>query len=189
MEPSPWAKTPQGLFLFPAKYRGEMGDKAVFHLGHIGNPPDLRGQRGHTFAGDPARHDQVEEVDVGGDVEREAVARDPSRNPHADRPDFLVSDPRATEALNAAGFDAVLRAHADHHLFEIANVTVDVAPIGIEIDDWIANELTGTVIRHIAAAPGLEDLDAERREPIGRRDDVRAGVFLDADREDVRMLQ
>ena len=37
-----------------------------------------------------------------------------------------------------------------------------VAAIGIEVDDGIADQLSGTVIRDVAAAAGLEHLDAER---------------------------
>ncbi len=38
---------------------------------------------------------------------------------------------------------------------------MDVAPIGIEIDDGISDELAGTVIRDVAAASGLEHLDTK----------------------------
>ena len=64
-----------------------------------------------------------------------------------------------------------------------------VAAIGIEIEDRIADELARPVIRHVAAASGLEHVDAERRQSIRRCEDVRAAVLLDADRQDVGMLQ
>ena len=64
-----------------------------------------------------------------------------------------------------------------------------VAAIGIEIDDRIANQLARPVIGHVAAAAGFEHVDAERRQSIGRCEDVGAAVLLDADGQDVGMLQ
>ena len=64
-----------------------------------------------------------------------------------------------------------------------------VAAIRIEIENRIADQLARPVIRHVAAAAGLEHVDAERRQSIGRGQDVRTAVFLDANGEDVRMLQ
>ena len=39
-----------------------------------------------------------------------------------------------------------------------------VAPVGLEIDDGIADKLAGTVIRDVAAASGFEQRDALRGE-------------------------
>ena len=51
--------------------------------------------------GDAARHDQLEVIEVGGHVEREAVARNPARDAHADRTQLIGADPRARQALRS----------------------------------------------------------------------------------------
>ena len=88
-----------------------------------------------------------------------------------------------------AAVDAEVGRRPNQHFFEIAHVAVDVAAIGLEIDDRIADELPGPVVGDVAAAAGLVDLDAARRERIRRREDVRApAVAAHAERQDVRML-
>ena len=73
----------------------------------------------------------------------------------------------------------------DQHLFQIANVTVNVAAIRAEVDDRVADELTGTVIRDIPAASCLDYLHAFFFQCRGRRHDVRAIVArLYAERDD-----
>ena len=51
-----------------------------------------------------------------------------------------------------------------------------VAAIRPQIEDRIADDLAGTVIGDVAAASGLEDLDAARRERVSVREDVRAAA-------------
>ena len=78
----------------------------------------------------------------------------------------------------------------DQHLLEVAHVPMHVAAIGLQIDDGIADELAGTVIRDVAAAAGLEQPDAGRRERLRRREDVRPIVAgLDAERDDGGMFE
>jgi hypothetical protein len=67
---------------------------------------------------------------------------------------------------------------------------MDVAAIGAEIENRVPDDLSGTMIRNVAAAPRLVDLDAEVGKPFSRGDDVRAApVALDAQRDDRRMLK
>ncbi len=66
---------------------------------------------------------------------------------------------------------------------------MDIAAIGIEIDDRIADELAGAVVGHIAAASCLEHFDAELGEPLWRRHDIAAAVFLHTNGDDVRVLE
>ena len=66
---------------------------------------------------------------------------------------------------------------------------MDVAAIGIEVDDRVAHDLPRPVIGDVAAAPGVEHLDAQAAEPLRRGEDVAAAVLLDADRQDVGVLQ
>ena len=79
---------------------------------------------------------------------------------------------------------------ANQHFLEVAHVAVHVAAIRIEVDDRIADELTRAVIGDVAAAPGLDELDAPRGSASGVSSDVRSIVpRLDAERDDRRMLQ
>ena len=65
-----------------------------------------------------------------------------------------------------------------------------VAAIGIEVDDRIADELTGTVIGDVAAASGFVHLDAARGERVGGGEDVRASaVAAHAERHHLRMFE
>ena len=65
-----------------------------------------------------------------------------------------------------------------------------VASIRTQIDDWVPDDLPRAVIRHIAAATGLVNSDAKRREPIAGRDDVGApAVALHAKRNHRWVLQ
>src|SRR5512143_331214 len=94
-------------------------------------------QRRDTAIADAARDDQAEVVEIGADVEREAVARNPPRDAHADGPDLVGFDPRSGELLGAPGADAAVGADANHHFLEVAHVAMDVASIRPKIDDRV----------------------------------------------------
>ena len=91
---------------------GERSDDRGRHIGHRRRPAEQPLQRRHALVGDAARHDQVEIVEIGGHVEREAVARDPARDADADRRELLVADPDAGQPGIAAGADRRTRATA-----------------------------------------------------------------------------
>src|SRR5262249_33607040 len=114
---------------------------------------------GDASVADAARNDEVEIAEVGRHVESKAVARDPPRYPDADGRQLLASDPDAGQPPDPAGPDAKIRGRADEHLLEIANVTVDVAAVGLQIDDRIADDLAGTVVGDIAAPTGFVHMD------------------------------
>jgi hypothetical protein len=91
--------------------------------------------------------------------------------------------------LTRPGVDAEVRGGADQHLLEIADVAVDVLAIRLEIDDRVADQLPRTVEGHVAAAAGLVDLDALRRERAGVGADVGGRAARpDAERDDGGML-
>ena len=55
-----------------------------------------------------------------------------------------------------------------------------VPAVGIEVDDRIADDLAGTVIRDVSATAGVGDFDAELFQPFVRSQHVRtAAVALD----------
>jgi hypothetical protein len=77
---------------------------------------------------------------------------------------------------------------SDEELLEVAHVAVQVAAVRLEVEDRIADELAGTVVRDVAAAAGLEDVDAEQ--PLLSASSMRtcSGAGR-AERDDVRVLE
>src|SRR4051794_7537373 len=67
---------------------------------------------------------------------------------------------------------------------------MDIAPVGPQIEDWIADELTGAVIGDIAAAARLEHVDAAGGQNISRGENVRAAAIAAyAERQHMRVLE
>ena len=75
----------------------------------------------------------------------------------------------------------------DERLLDLSQIPVQVALVALEIDDRIADELSGAVERHVAAALDLEQLDAARREQLWRREKILL-LRRAAERDDRRML-
>ena len=72
------------------------------------------------------------------------MAGDPARDPDADRRQLLVARPRRRSGpATRRAVDAVVGRRANQHFFEIADVAVHVAAIGLQVDDRIADELAG----------------------------------------------
>jgi hypothetical protein len=149
---------------------------------------------GSGFAvGDAAGNDQVKIAEVGGDVEGETVGGDPAADVDADGGEFFFGDiarrlnPEAGFAGDAMGGDAEIGGRADHDFFEGADVPVNVAADGIEIENGIADDLPGAVIGDVTAAIGFAELDIFLAEDIfGGEKIFLAGVA--AEGEDVGML-
>jgi hypothetical protein len=165
-------------------------DDAIFDLFHIYDPAQSSRHRCHTSARNAAGNDQIKMVELGVDVECEAVTRDPSRDAHPNGRDLLVAHPDAGQPFDAAGIDTVIGGRANEDRFEIAHVTVNVATVGVQVDDRIADNLPGPVIGDIAPATGLVNVDAARGEGVGGRKNVRAAaVAAHAERQDVGMFE
>ncbi len=86
---------------------------------------------------------------------------------HADGRDLAIAHPDARLARIARGDDVPRRERANHHLFEPAQVPVQVLRVLLEVDDGISDELPRAVKRDVAAALHLEQLHAARREQLG----------------------
>jgi len=162
---------------------------AFLDLVEINAPAQQARQRGYAAIGDAARDDQAEAVQIGCHVDRESMARDPSRDPDANRRELLTPDPYAGESLDAVSRDPVVGSRPDQDFLEIADILVNVAAIRLQVDNRVAHDLSGTVIGNVAAAPGLVHFDAAGGKRFRGRQDVRApAVSADAEREDVRMF-
>src|SRR5436853_3822322 len=132
----------------------DAGDFAQIHC-----PACELGKRGHAFVSDAAWHDHPKVLQVGVDVEREAVTGNPARDSDADGGDLFVTDPHAGQPGDALAFDTVFANRANQDFFDVAHVTVHVAAIRLEIDHRIADQLARPVISHVAAASGLVNFD------------------------------
>ena len=61
----------------------------------------------------------------------------------------------------------------DNELFQLAQIAVHVAPALAQINNRIADQLTGTVIGDAAAPLDINDIDCARTEPIRTRQMLR----------------
>ena len=103
--------------------------------------------------------------------------------------ELLAAHPQAGQPLHAGRVNAVVGGRTHQHLLEVAHVAVHVASIRVQVDDGIADDLSGAVVGDVAAAAVFEHVDAACRERVRRRENVRASaVAAHAERQDVRML-
>lgn len=146
-------------------------------------------KRSHAAVRDAARNDEIEVPQVCGDIEGETVAGNPAGDADANGGELFVADPDTGEALNATGRNPIVFRDANEDFLQITHVAVHVQTIGMQIENRIADELSRTVIRDVAAAPGFEDVDAGRLQRIGRGTHVRPPtVASDAERQHARMF-
>src|ERR1019366_5099292 len=148
-----WGMTTSGISVLqhlaienPGEVNGEFGA----HLAEACTDAE-HGHRGHGL-GQSAGNDVLKIAQVGGHVEREAVRGDPSAEVHPDGGDLALAHPHAGQFGNPAGGNAVLRQSGDDGLFHRAHIRADIALPIAQIEDGIAHQLSGTVVRHVAPA-------------------------------------
>src|SRR5688572_28890948 len=69
----------------PIEHRGKIPHDRRFRIVHGDATPSRARQGRHAAGRDAARHDEIEEIEVGRHVERESVARYPARDAHTNR--------------------------------------------------------------------------------------------------------
>src|SRR2546423_2664600 len=144
--------------------------------------------RRHYDAIDAARDYEVEEGEIGGDVEREAVPRHPVARMNPNRGDLFPASPDAGIGGVALAGDPEIGQCVDQRLLDLSQIPVQILPVPLEVDDRITDQLSGSVKRHVAAALDLEKLDTFAFEKFGGRDQV---LFFGStpERYDGRMLE
>ncbi len=140
--------------------------------------------RGHDPRVEAAGVDPREVIEIGGDVERQAVKRDPlpaercrSIRPWIRRPTRRSCPAGARQAMPEIGEQS-----AGHLLFQVTQEFVQIALVGSQEDDRVNHELPGAMIGHVAAALDLDDGNLAGGEHVGDR------LGAPADGDDVRML-
>ena len=104
----------------------------------------------------------------------------------ADRADLVAADPHAGMLAPSLRSHAEPRARVDNGGLERANQRHDLAK-AFEPPNRINDDLSGAVIRHVAAALDLDEVDAAPRKRVGRKVDVLA-LRLPSQRDHRRML-
>src|SRR6186713_2667316 len=74
------------------EHGGKLRDEPAVDLGLVELSARLALERRHPPPGDATRDDEVETGEIGADVERQAVAGDPTRDADPDRTDLVVAD-------------------------------------------------------------------------------------------------
>ena len=144
----------------------EGGGRRGLHVVDGDRPPELPGHRRElgvveAAGGDPLGKGSWVEVDV----ERKAVRRHPARHAHADRGD-LPRPPRsgrrhpdARQALDRGRGEVERAERLQDRLLQVTDVLPHVLAVAVEVEDRITDELPGSVVRRLAAAIRLGELD------------------------------
>ena len=144
--------------------------------------------RGHRDRRQPAGDHPRERRQVVGDVDREAVRGHPAREVHADRGDLAVLDPHAgvvaALGLPRARLDPGLGERGDDRALHRAHEHEHV----VDAHDRIADQLAGAVVGQLAAARGLDDVDALGAAPVLAHRQV-AGLRAAPERVDGLVLE
>jgi len=167
---------------------GLMGNVFERRQGYIFG--DFEVEAGYRLVGDAAGIDELEVAEVGGDVEGKAVRGNSAGNVNADGANFAFASgagllvvkaaPDTGKSRDAAGPDAVDSAEPDQGFFHCADEVhgAKTATFGVlktaEIEDGIADELTGAVVSDVAASVDLVERDAAAQEQFVRCEDIGA---------------
>lgn len=133
-------------------------------------------------------------IEVGRDVEGEAVETDPLLDADAHGADFgtgawlIFADPDAGGGGVAVGVHAPSSGGGDDGVFEFAHVVVEAQAEVVEVEDGVNDELAGAVVGDIAAAVGLRGGYAVVGKECGRGDEVLGGGGAVRERDDRRVV-
>src|SRR5260370_23084888 len=106
----------------------------------------------------------------------------PASDSDSYRRDFSIADPDSGQAGATVRVEAELAERFDHRVLETAQIAGHVAGVSFELQNWVTDQLPGTVIGHLAAARDAVGWH------VGRIRDDKALVGAAAEGEDVLML-
>lgn len=161
------------------------GDDGLDLLHGRAGGPEPGGEAGDASTGEAAGNDEVEVVEVGGDIESQAVHGDPAPDAHPDGADFFAGvifagaqwggGPDTGGARFAVGVDSEGSAGLDGGFFEKSDVVVESQAEEVEVEDGVDDELSRAVVGDVAAAIGVEKFDAQSLQEFRWRAQVAAG--------------
>src|SRR6185503_13821429 len=136
------------------KHLGEVCHETIFNRAQRRLVAKQYFHGGHrlTFAGD----NQIEITEIRVDVEGKAVRRDPACDVNSDRRNLAALSMNTCQTLDAKRVDPEVSQRSNQHLFEVADVPVNIFTIRTEINDGINDHLAQAVIRHFSAAIRFE---------------------------------
>src|SRR2546426_9036661 len=140
------------------EHRVEVGDDGRLHVFQLDRVPEelLHGRHDATVV--PARPDLEELPQVRRHVVGKSVERHVPMDREPDRRDLLAADPDAALGALPRRVDPEVRTRSEEDLLEVRHEPLHLEPVR-ELQDWIADELAGPVIRRLAAPFDLEDLE------------------------------
>jgi hypothetical protein len=176
-----------GAFDIALEDGGQMPNKTLENVVERRSCAEQLGEAGNALVGDATWDDETERRKVVGYIQSESVRRHPTRDAYADGAELGVSQPYARMLRDALSGDSEVGACSDHDLLEIANVTMDVAAVGGEVENRIDDGLPGAMKRDVAAASALENVDALGAEGVdGKQQMLSSSIATQGD--DGRML-
>ncbi len=171
--PEPGSVLGRQLLELEPEHLGQRGDGVRPYLVHGHRPSELARDGRERRVLQPARGDPVgERRRVEVDVECVAVGRDPAGDVDADRRDlpWRTRQPEPGQSLERLASQPERLDRLRQRLLEVPDVALHVAAVSLQVEDRVADELPGRVIRGLAAAIRLDDVDgsALREMQLGR---------------------
>ena len=115
-------------------------------------------ETGHFHTSEAAGRDVREGLGgLSGDVDREAVHRDPFSDADAEGGEFARTDPHAGKAFAALGRYTVAGGKLDQQILEKSQIAVEIASPLSEVEDRVADELAGAVESRLSAPVGFKN--------------------------------
>src|SRR4051812_14385994 len=164
----------------PAEYLGKRRAQRDIDLRHRSGNPEA-GERGDAVTGggrvDAAGYDAAVMVEVGIDVQREAVIGHPAAHSHPDRGDLVLApalvrqapgNPDADPSGAPLALDVEARQRRDDPLLKAPDMAAYVAAPFLQIEHDIGDALPRSVIGVLTAAAGAMHRQARRVEQILR---------------------
>src|SRR3989449_10712218 len=147
-------------------------DRVAQHLLH----------RGHDAAVVSTRADLQKLPQVRAHVVREPMERHAAVDRQADRGDFLAANPNAPLRAFAGRLDPEVGACPEEDLLDVRHESLHIQAVR-ELEDRIADELTGAMVRRLAAPLDLHNLKARVEDilPLPAAAERRDRIVLDAD--------
>ena len=87
--------------------------------------------------------------------------------------DFRIAYPNASQPFDTMAFDAEVGDGCDKDFFDVTQIAMRVTSMEIDSQDWVADDLAGSVVGHIAASIGFKYFKAASGELVTRKENVR----------------